>query len=334
MDTTLQDAIEKIAFLGNFDSCSIRLLNDQSMLELKALSGYSHDFVLDKQVNTAHSHLGYAFNENRILMINHFSDMLFDDRAVKAILETNRKIAYIPLTNYNKTMGIMAILSDYDFDSESLILLESISINVTIALEKILLYEQLKTNYFKTVEAFVTASEIKSERFSGHSRRVAQLCKILAEMLYLDTSEVDKIYMAGLLHDVGKLAFSEHSSDYYEDFDNHGAIGRKMVEGVGLSEDVLLGIEQHHFDFKISNPTSQMVKEQSYYAQIIRIANDFDLYMYEDSTDKHNPNFVNDMNLFVGKAYSPQFMRIIEELINRKDSALYKLYSGGAWHEK
>lgn len=330
VDTTLQDAIEKIAFLGNFDSCSLRLLNDQNMLELKALSGYSHDFVLDKQINTAHSHLGFAFNENKILMINQVSDMLFDDVAVKSILEANRKIAYIPLTNYSKTMGIMAILSDYDFDSESLILLESISINVTIALEKILLYEQLKTNYFKTVEAFVTASEIKSEKFSGHSRRVAQICKIIAELLYLDSSEVDKIYMAGLLHDVGKLAFSEQSSDYYEDYDNHGEIGRKMVEGVGLSEDILLGIEQHHLDFKSNQSTTT---EQSYYAQIIRIANDFDLYMHEELTENHEPKFATDMKALTGIAYSPQFMKILDELLKTKNNALLSLYDGGVDHE-
>lgn len=330
VDTTLQDAIEKIAFLGNFDSCSLRLLNDQNMLELKALSGYSHDFVLDKLINTAHSHLGFAFNENKILMINQLSDMLFDDAAVKSILDANRKIAYIPLTNYSKTMGIMAILSDYDFDSESLILLESISINVTIALEKILLYEQLKTNYFKTVEAFVTASEIKSEKFSGHSRRVAQICKIIAELLYLDSSEVDKIYMAGLLHDVGKLAFSEQSNDYYEDYDNHGEIGRKMVEGVGLSEDILLGIEQHHLDFKSDQ---SILTEQSYYAQIIRIANDFDLYMHEEFTLHHDPKFATDMKAFTGTVYSPQFMKILDELIKTKNRALLSLYDGGVDHE-
>ncbi len=330
VDTTLQDAIEKIAFLGNFDSCSLRLLNDQNMLELKALSGYSHDFVLEKQINTAHSHLGFAFNENKILMINQYSDMLFDDAAVKSILDANRKIAYIPLTNYSKTMGIMAILSDYDFDSESLILLESISINVTIALEKILLYEQLKTNYFKTVEAFVTASEIKSEKFSGHSRRVAQICKIIAELLYLDSSEIDKIYMAGLLHDVGKLAFSEQSSDYYEDYDNHGEIGRRMVEGVGLSEDILLGIEQHHLDFKSNQRTTS---EQSYYAQIIRIANDFDLYMHEEHTENHEMKFASDMKAYSGTVYSPQFTKILEELLKTKNSALMSLYDGGVNHE-
>ena len=330
VDTTLQDAIEKIAFLGNFDSCSLRLLNDQNMLELKALSGYSHDFVLDKQIETAHSHLGFAFNENKILMINQYSDMLFEDAAVKSILDANRKIAYIPLTNYNKTMGIMSVLSDYYFDSESLILLESISINVTIALEKILLYEQLKTNYFKTVEAFVTASEIKSEKFSGHSRRVAQICKIIAELLYLDSSEVDKIYMAGLLHDVGKLAFSEQRNDDYEDYDNHGEIGRKMVEGVGLSEDILLGIEQHHLDFKSEQNTRA---EQSYYAQIIRIANDFDLYMQEEFTLNQEPKFSSNMKSLSGTVYSPQFIKILDELVSTKNKALLSLYDGGVNHE-
>ena len=334
IDSTLQDAIEKIAFLGNFNSCSIRLLNENNELVLKAFSGYIREYVLGNKVTTENSHIGYAFNENKILTINTLEDMLFDDAAVKKIILDNRKIAYIPLTNYSKTLGVMSILSDYDFDSESLILLDSISINVTIALEKILLYEQLKSNYFKTVEAFVTASEIKSDKYSGHSRRVAQICRIIAEKLYLNAKEVDEIYMAGLLHDVGKLAFSDNSLDYYFDIDNHGAIGKTMVERVGLTKDILEGIEFHHMNFDLKNSKDPTINEQPYYAQIIRIANDFDLYMNYETTNIAKPSFVEDMKDLIGTAYSPQFMRIIADILENESSLLLSIYQNEVLNEK
>ena len=228
----------------------------------------------------------------------------------------------------------MSILSDYDFDSESLILLDSISINVTIALEKILLYEQLKSNYFKTVEAFVTASEIKSDKYSGHSRRVAQICRIIAEKLYLNAKEVDEIYMAGLLHDVGKLAFSDNSLDYYFDIDNHGAIGKTMVERVGLTKDILEGIEFHHMNFDLKNSKDPTINEQPYYAQIIRIANDFDLYMNYETTNIAKPSFVEDMKDLIGTAYSPQFMRIIADILENESSLLLSIYQNEVLNEK
>ena len=252
--------------------------------------------------------------------------MLFEDSHIKNVILNNRKVAYIPLTNYNKNLGVMAIVSDYNFDSESIILLESISIYVTIALEKILLYDRLKSNYFKTVEAFVTATDIKSERFNGHSRRVALICKMIAEKLYLNSGEVDEIYMAGLLHDVGKLSFSDNSLDYYFDIDQHGSIGRKMVERVGLKKDILDGIEYHHLNFDLSNSKNTNVNEQPYYAQIIRIANDFDLYMNYDTTNINLPNFIEDMKPLVGSVYSSQFMRIMQDILVNNKEKLYKIY--------
>lgn len=334
IDTTLQDAIEKIAFLGNYNSCSIRLINDDDELELKAVSGYSGEFVMQKKVPVVNSHIGYAFNENKIIILNEVEDMLFDDQEIENVIANNRKVAYIPLTNYNKNLGIMSIVSDYNFDSESIVLLESISINVTIALEKILLYDRLKSNYFKTVEAFVTATDIKSERFNGHSRRVAQICKMIAEKLYLNPSEIDEIYMAGLLHDVGKLSFSDYSLDYYFDIDQHGAIGRKMVERVGLKKDILDGIEHHHLNFDLSNSKNREVNEQPYYAQIIRIANDFDLYMNYDTTNIHQPNFIEDMQPLVGNVYSAQFMRIMQDILVNNKENLLKIYQTEVLDEK
>jgi len=326
IDTTLQDAIEKIAFLGNFNSCSIRLINDKEELEIKALSGYSNEFVLTEKMKTTNSHIGYAFNENKIVTINEVEDLLFDEPGVKKVILNHRKVAYIPLTNYNKNLGVLSIVSDYDFDSESVILLESISINVTIALEKILLFEKLKSNYFKTVEAFVTATEIKSERINGHSRRVAEICRVIADKLYLNSQEVDEIYMAGLLHDVGKLVFSDNSHEYFFDKDNHGAIGRKMVEKVGLTKDILDGIEHHHLDYNLQNSNSNAITEQPYYAQIIRIASDFDLYMNNETTNISTPNFIFDMKPLIGTVYSPQFMRIINDILSKKDNVLLKIY--------
>lgn len=334
IDTTLQDAIEKIAFLGNYNSCSIRLINDNEELELKAVSGYSGEFVMKNKVAVANSHIGYAFHENKIVILNTIQDMLFDDHDIRNVIENHRKVAYIPLTNYNKNLGIMSIVSDYNFDSESIVLLESISINVTIALEKILLYDRLKSNYFKTVEAFVTATDIKSERFNGHSRRVALICKMIAEKLYLNPNEIDEIYMAGLLHDVGKLSFSDYSLDYYFDIDQHGAIGRKMVEKVGLKKDILEGIEHHHLNFNLSNLKTSEVTEQPYYAQIIRIANDFDLYMNYDTTNVIEPNFIEDMKPLVGSVYSAQFMRIMQDILINNRENLLKIYQAEVLDEK
>ena len=333
IETTLQDAIDRIAFLGNYNSCSIRLVNDNNELEIKALGGYSHEFVMKNKKNPTNSHLGFSFKNNRIVILNDISQMLFEEADIENVLNHNKRVLYIPLTNYNKTLGVLAIVSDNKFDEDSIQLLESISINVTIALEKILLYDRLKSNYFKTVEAFVTATDIKSDRFNGHSRRVADICKLIAEKLYLSPNEVDEIYMAGLLHDVGKLAFSDHSLDYYYDIDNHGSIGRRMVEKVGLTKDILEGIEFHHINYDLSNCKIDGLNEQPYYAQIIRIANDFDLYMNYESTEPNAPMFIKENQHLAGTVYSSQFLRIMNDIIENHSDELSRIYSSEGQYE-
>ena len=325
IENTLQDAIDKIAYLGNFNSCSIRLINDEMSLELMAIGGYSNEFVMDKIVSTNHTHIGYAFLNNKILAINTLEDLLFEDDVIRNVLLNERRVAYIPLTNYDKSLGVMSVVSDYNFDTESMVLLESISINVTIALEKIILFERLKSNYFKTVEAFVTATEVQSARITGHARRVAQICKMIAEKLYLSSIEIDDVYIAGLLHDVGKLAYSDTKFEKSDRVDDHGYLGRRMVEQVGLNKDILEGIEYHHIDYDLSNYEGNQFNEQPFYAQIIRVANDFDFLM---NTAGHSSGskVIQNMLQASGKAYAPQFLRILNELSLTQNEKIMRIY--------
>ncbi|MEX2425221.1 MAG: HD-GYP domain-containing protein, partial [Thermomicrobiaceae bacterium] len=43
-----------------------------------------------------------------------------------------------------------------------------------------------------------------------HSRNVAQYCRTIAELAGLNSAEVERIELAGLLHDIGKLSVPDH----------------------------------------------------------------------------------------------------------------------------
>lgn len=326
IESTLQDAIDKITFLGNFIACGIRLLSDDEHLILKAKSGYGLSFLLPDRVKTTNTHIGYAVNESKIITLNGFSDMLFDEQDIKDILLQGKKMAFIPLTNYNHNLGVMTIVSDEEIDSESIVLFESISISVTIALEKILLYDKLKLDYFKTVEAFVTASELKSKNFGGHSRRVAEISKRISEMLFLSATEVDDIYIAGLLHDVGKLITTEENEKTLTEHD-HGTIGRKIIEKVGFKKDVLDGIEYHHLDFNLSNVDGLEMSQQPYYAQIIRLVSDFDMLVIMKPDGPQDLSILTHFKTFSGILYAPQFVKVLEHVVDYDMVWLKKLYA-------
>ncbi len=61
----------------------------------------------------------------------------------------------------------------------------------------------------KTVNVIMETLFLKSEREKNHSERVGELCEIIARKMNFCKTEVDKIRVAGLLHDIGKIGIEE-----------------------------------------------------------------------------------------------------------------------------
>jgi len=113
--------------------------------------------------------------------------------------------------------------------------------------------------------------------------------------------------------------------EYFFDIDEHGIMGRKMIENVGFNKEILNGIEFHHLNYDLSNQPVDLL-EQPYYSQIIRLANDFDLFMNYNSGSFDRRHFGTKMTTESGTVYSPQLLKILEDLIDNKNDALNAIY--------
>ena len=69
--------------------------------------------------------------------------------------------------------------------------------------------DKLKTNYVTTLKVFSTLFEMRGANLAGHSRRVADFARRIALKLGLDSKQVQEIFVAGLLHEIGKVGFSD-----------------------------------------------------------------------------------------------------------------------------
>lgn len=67
----------------------------------------------------------------------------------------------------------------------------------------------LKAGYITTLKVFSSLIEIRRSDLAGHARRVADLALRMAIKLGLDEKQAQDVFMAGLLHDIGKLGFSD-----------------------------------------------------------------------------------------------------------------------------
>jgi response regulator RpfG family c-di-GMP phosphodiesterase len=70
-------------------------------------------------------------------------------------------------------------------------------------------HDALKKSFVTSVKVFSNLIELREGATSGHSRRVADLARRLAQRLALSAAEVQDVTLAGLLHGIGELGSSE-----------------------------------------------------------------------------------------------------------------------------
>lgn len=64
---------------------------------------------------------------------------------------------------------------------------------------------ETKKAHVETIHCLVAAAEYKDEDTANHIKRMSNYCKIMARKLHLSPSEVETIYLASPLHDIGKI---------------------------------------------------------------------------------------------------------------------------------
>ncbi len=60
------------------------------------------------------------------------------------------------------------------------------------------------------ITLLITSLFSKNKEIERHSERVAVLCQSIAQQLKLDQHDTDELYIAGRLHDIGKIGLDEH----------------------------------------------------------------------------------------------------------------------------
>ncbi|MGH7672128.1 MAG: HD-GYP domain-containing protein, partial [Gemmatimonadales bacterium] len=105
-----------------------------------------------------------------------------------------------------------------------------------------------------TLEALVNALEAKDPYLRGHSARVADLSATVAAEVGLPEEEVERVRMAGRLHDLGKIGTREAvvnkegplSPEEFEHVKQHVIIGAQILAPLTHLGDVVSMVRSHH----------------------------------------------------------------------------------------
>ena len=114
--------------------------------------------------------------------------------------------------------------------------------------------ESLRRLSVSVVETLIIAMEAKDVYLRGHSHRVADLAAAMAIEMGLDQALVERIRLAGRLHDVGKIGIREEilnkpsalSVAEFEHVKQHVRIGIEILRPLQQLDHVIDFIHDHH----------------------------------------------------------------------------------------
>jgi hypothetical protein len=188
---------------------------------------------------------------------------------------------------------------DGEFGTVEASLLSSVAAILGIHSGNIELYRQQANLLAGIVRALTSAIDAKDPYTCGHSDRVARVAVCLAEELGCDAKMVDTLYLAGQLHDIGKIGVNDSvlrkagvlSDAEYEHIKQHVNIGQHILNDLAKLEDVLPVVLHHHESWDGGGYPNKLGYEQiPLAARIVAVADAFDAMSSDRPYRKRMPD--------------------------------------------
>ncbi len=168
------------------------------------------------------------------------------------------QIVLQPITRKDKPVGLLMAGAkggeDPQVSSYDTRLLESASGYLSAFLENAAMYAEQNATFIGTLRAMTAAIDAKDRYTCGHSERVALLARQLAIASGFDEASAERVHIAGLVHDVGKIGVPESvltkagrlTDEEFGQIKLHPEIGQNILKDIPLFHDVIPGVLYHH----------------------------------------------------------------------------------------
>lgn len=161
----------------------------------------------------------------------------------------------------------------------------------------------------------------------GHSTRVAQYARQIAEELGWTEEECSNVYYVGLLHDIGKIGVSHEilnkpsrlTDEEYEIMKTHSVIGGDILKDIKTLDNASIGALCHHerYDGK-GYPAGLKGDEIPLIARVIGIADAFDAMTSNRRYRSHLEMDVvrNEISTNAGKQFDPYITSVVLRMLD------------------
>ena len=179
----------------------------------------------------------------------------------------------------------------------------------------------------ETAQALATAIDAKDAYTHGHSTRVAEYARIIAQKAGKSEAECHDIYLAALMHDVGKIGVPNNiinkkgklTEEEFRVIKTHPVIGKQILKNITQSPHISEGAYSHHERYDGNGyPEGLAAKDIPDVARIIAVADAYDamssnrsyrMLLAQELVRKEIENGS-------GTQFDPEYAKIILEMID------------------
>jgi HD-GYP domain-containing protein (c-di-GMP phosphodiesterase class II) len=233
-------------------------------------------------------------------------------------------------------LGVGGVLSAAPggFDSVDAKLLSSVAGASAVYMENALLFDDTAGLTMGLMHSLTAAVDAKDSYTCGHSQRVAILSRLLAQTAGFSSHDTERVYMSGLLHDVGKIGVPEAvlqkcgklTAEEFEAMKKHPEIGARILADVRQVQDLIPGVLHHHERYDGRGYPHGLVGEDiPILGRVICLADSFDAMTTNRTYRRGMPlqQAMDEIQRCAGTQFDPKLAQLFVSLgVERIDSIL------------
>ena len=222
-DGIYADMCRAIVEIGGYRMAAVCLAenDDAQSVRIAGLAGTGQEYLAQAQLSwgdNPHGQgpTGTAIRSSKTQVNQDFATnpamTLWRDQALRHGFKSSISL---PLLDKGKAFGALAIYSHQidAFNMPEVLLLQDLAEDISFGISVLRLRtserattEKLNQSLERTIRLLAETMELRDPYTSGHQQRVADLARAIAIEIGIAPQDVHGIYLAGLIHDIGKIA--------------------------------------------------------------------------------------------------------------------------------
>jgi putative nucleotidyltransferase with HDIG domain len=243
LDLIMQQALTEV----KGETGSLMLLDEKKgSLSIKSAVGLSDEIIKTTRIKIGEGIAGNVARTGEPILFNEASKR----KEIKSAI-------CLPLSVKEEIVGVLAvnrIKNTVSFSNKDLFILSFLAKLAAATIINGNLQNEIKKGYLGTVKTLIAAVEAKDHYTRGHSEAVARYATTISKEFGFGEEEAERLYIAGLLHDIGKIGIKEDillkpgklTREEYDVIKEHPMIGAKILGPAGFHPDVMKAVSSHH----------------------------------------------------------------------------------------